>query len=235
MSGDFAASLTDVVAVDELVLNFFCVDDEAHLPRLLAAIADRGDSIIVGLGRPVVPAVTEAARRYPGRVFIWIGWGPPPSDLPAEVLRWWMNPDSLQKAVTELAILETTPKAVALFGDVVSPAILSLLQGNDILVEQYSIAESLLHESSPIRAEGAPSLILQRPKYERKGAQNQVYWAAEGPSGAERRVEVELRTDWLGAVSNALDWHFHRGGTPPGAGPDRWLTIEKRESEGDSP
>jgi hypothetical protein len=235
VSDDLTVAASRAIDVDEVELNLFCVENVEHIPRLLTALVERGDSIIVGLGQPVLPAMINAAARTRGRAFFWLGWGPPPTDLPPEIRTWWIDPDSLQEVVVGLAVQQNSPGAVTLVGNDVSHNVLSLLQRSGIKVEQNAAAESTSHgtREKPLELP-RPFLVLERPRYPRYGLKDHMYWAAEGPPESQSDLRAELRTDWLGALSDALNWHFSRGGTPPGAGTDRWLTLNLSESGGDS-
>lgn len=235
VSDDRAVAASQGIDVDEVVLNLFCVEDIEHIPGLLTALVERGDSIIVGLGRPVLPAMIDVAERNRRRTFYWIGWGPPQTDLPSEIRTWWADPDSLQEIVAELVVQQNSQGEVILVGDAVSHSILSLLQRNKIVVEQHAIAESTAHRTrEEWPAMPRPFFVLERPRYTMYGREDRVYWAAEGPPGAESGIRAELHTNWLGALADALNWHFDRGGIPPGTGTDRWLTLKLSESGGDS-
>lgn len=195
----FGSSLAPGVHV-----NLYAVDSPADARELCAVLRSRGDSVLVGVGRPMWEVMRTCAG-WSGR--LWVGWNDPgPGD--DRVLRWWAPVDSVIASV----VRQAGPARVRVLG-----------QPSETL-------RALLNEPGPGGAsppDGAllPELTLLLDAAQRSQAPGAAIWAAECPFVIPDGVCASVSMDWEGAVRAALEWWFSRRGVPPGPTLGPWLNT----------
>jgi len=205
------------IKYEKFTLNVFCLDESMSVSMLAAALVERGDSLIIGLGSPTVEGLSKIALRRKGKIFLWLGWERPAIDLPASLLAWWADPDSLLVEVAGMAGRESGQEGMILLGRSVSGPVLTALRQTGAIVEQIS-GEDLIPKTNLIRSANSakPFLVLDCPAGLSIPAGSELFWAAESPSQSHGEARVELFMDWAAALSSALDWLFEQEGVPPG-------------------
>lgn len=176
--------------------------------RLLATLRARGDSVIIGLGRPILPALRDAK----GCARLWVGYDSPGTVADAQWEAWWAPADSLRAEVARLAV-RCPQSQVVLVGSSVGPEMLRILQDSHARILPVNIGSGMPRGLLPA-PDDVVLMVDAAPLPD--GVWDRVYWVCESPFQAAPKARVEICMDWRAAIISAIQWHLSRGGVPPG-------------------
>ncbi|MCU0612791.1 MAG: hypothetical protein MUE60_13515 [Candidatus Eisenbacteria bacterium] len=195
--------------------------------RLIRALEDRGDSIIAGLGRAMLPILGTAGPGWRAR--LWLGFDEPTGGFREDITAWWAPAESLRGEVARRATVDARAQVI-LVGSSLPAATLQMLRDSGKRVRPVATGPGTLPMglvASPddvvlmLEAVPVPDAVWER-----------VYWACESPFEVPPKARVEMRMDWAGAIVAAAQWVLGTGGVAPGPHLGPWLTLETADGEG---
>jgi len=190
--------------------------------RLLMTLRARGDSIVLGLGRAMLPVLRDAR----GYTRLWVGYDTTATTVDARWAAWWAPAESLRLEVARLAIRDA-PSQIVLVGSSVGSDLLRILQDSHARILPAAVGPGTPSRGVLAAPDDVVLMVDMAPLPD--GVWDRVYWACESPFQAAPEARVELHMDWRGAITAAIQWHLGRGGIPPGPTLGPWLTLRTRE------
>lgn len=184
--------------------------------RLCATLATRGDGIIIGLGRAMLPVLRDL-QRHDAR--LWLGFDAPGVEATG-LTAWWAPAESLRAEIARSAA-QVSPQ-VTVVGSSVSSAMLRALKDAGIPVVPMA-PNPAAGVGIVVPSQG--SVLVADPVALPSSDARRIFWACESPFHVPERAAAAITMDWGEAVRSALGWHLRREGVPPGATLGRWIGM----------
>ncbi|MBN1426463.1 hypothetical protein JXA88_18090 [Candidatus Fermentibacteria bacterium] len=206
-----------------VTLSLYGVSTQDDARRLLRTLKARGDSIVVGLGRPMLQALRTTSEGSHGG--IWLGFDDPGPGYADGLVAWWAPAESLR---IELARRATQAGTSMMVVGSATAGVLRVVRDSGAQARFATPIGS--RHTGLLPSPGEVVLMLDEMPMPR--GTNDVYWACESPFATPREARVFLRMDWAGALTAAIRWRFGHGGASPGPTLGPWLTIHEERGEG---